>query len=84
MLELDKDILIDKLKHVDNLIIDFEALREHIKDLLKALKFNYPFDELEVLYNEMIEHIKSLNLEQGLFNWIFWYQTKFKDRRNKK
>lgn len=79
MLELDKKLLHNKLKNINDLIIDFEALRESIKDLLEALKNNYPFDEVEVLYNEMVECVKTLNFEQNLFGWIFWVQTKFRD-----
>ena len=83
MLELDKELLDRKLKNIENLIIDFKALRESIKDLLKALKHKYPFDELEVLYNEMLENVKTLEFEQDLFNWIFWIQAKFRDRSKK-
>ena len=83
MLKLDEELLKNKLKHIEYLLVDFEALRECVKDLLDGLNKNYPFDELEVLYNEMIETIKDLNFDSDLFGWIFWTQTKFKDRSKK-
>ena len=67
MLKLDEELLKNKLKHIEYLLVDFEALRECVKDLLDGLNKNYPFDELEVLYNEMIETIKDLNFDSDLF-----------------